>query len=102
MKMKNTEFANIFFLCEDDGSIIGIRRDPGKYQEDYYIGDVVEVTDDGCGYICPGIKTPGIGKITRVHKDGGDDHFFTVEMENGEIGYYIKSNRLRVIASSHR
>lgn len=100
MKTRKTMFANIFYLVDDSGNIIGVRENPGKYQQDYYVGDVVRVTDDGRGYICPGIKTPGIGKITRVHEDD-TDHFFTVKMENGETGFSIKSARLEVIISSY-
>ena len=97
MKFDHTNFDNIFYICNDEGVIIGIRENPGKYQRDYYVGDTVEVTDDGCGYICPGITTPGVGKI---HRDD-NDHFFTVKMENGEIGLSVKSARLKVVTHTH-
>lgn len=99
MKTRKTAFANIFYLIDAEENIVGIRTNPGKYQKEYYVGDIVKVTDDGCGYICPGIKTPGNGKIVSVHEDD-TDHFFTVKMENGETGS-VKSNRIEVIHSTY-
>ena len=101
MKTRNTMFANIFYLIDDEGNIVGIRKDHGKYQKEYYVGDLVKVTDDGHGYISPGIKTPGIGIIAAVHEDD-TDHFFTVKMENGETGLSVKWHRLEVINNAER
>ena len=102
METRNTMFANIFYLIDDEENIVGIRIDPGKYyQKDYFVGDVVKVTDDGHGYISPGIETPGIGIITDVHEDD-TDHFFTVKMENGETGLSVKWHRLEVIYDAGR
>lgn len=95
MTLKRTSFSNIFYICDNEGNIFGIREDPGVFQKDYYVGEMVKVTGDIHGYICPGIRTPGIGRITCVHEDN-TDHFFTVEMVNGEIGS-VKSARLEVI-----
>lgn len=100
MKTKKTAFANILYICDDHENVVGIRINPGKYQRKYYVGDIVKVTDDGCGYICPGIRTPGKGRIVSVHEDD-TDHFFTIEMENGEIGRAVKANRLEVVRSTY-
>ena len=94
METRNTMFANIFYLIDDEGNIVGIREDID--QKEYYVGDIVKVTDDGYGYISPGIKTPGIGKIVAVREDD-TDHFFTVKMENGETAFGVKAARIEVI-----
>ena len=96
METKRTMFANVFYIKEGD-ELVGIRENPGEYQQDFYVGDVVNVSDDGYGYICPGIKTPGIGVIAGVREDD-TDHFFCIEMANGEFGY-CKSARLEVISN---
>ncbi|MBR2544091.1 hypothetical protein IKF04_02205 [Candidatus Saccharibacteria bacterium] len=52
--------------------IIGIKINPGKFERKYCVGDAVEVTGDIYGYICPGITSPGTGKIIEVHRDSTD------------------------------
>ncbi len=61
----------------------------------YMVGDHVEVSDDGCGYITPGISRPGYGRIARIYHDK-TDHFYEIQMENGERGT-VKSARIRVV-----
>lgn len=96
MKTERTTFGNIFYMLDDDGKIIGIKINPGRFERKYCVGDAVKVTGDIYGYICPGITSPGTGKIIEVHRDSTDG-FFTVEMENGDIGYSVKADRLEII-----
>ena len=92
--LRETIYSNVFYIYEGE-DLVGIRHDPGKYQQDYLTGDVVMVTDDGNGYICSGITTPGIGMIVGVREDD-TDYFFAIQMANGEHGF-CKSNRLEVL-----
>ncbi len=98
METKATMFDNISYLI-NGGDIVGIRVDTGRCIKEYYVGDTVEVTGDCRGYICSGIKTPGKGKIVSVRKDD-TDHFFVVEMENGETGI-MKYHRMEVIKRTY-
>ena len=96
MTLKRTSFGNIFYVCEGD-DLIGVCHDPDReYRRDYFVGDFVEVTDDGRGYICPGISKPGIGMIIGVREDD-TDHFFRVMTLEGEVGF-CKSARIEVIS----
>lgn len=95
LDIRRSNISNYYYLVDND-QIVGVRTNPGEFQKDYMVGDTVDVTNDGHGYISPGISTPGRGKITAVHKDD-TDHFFTVVMENGEVGLSVKPHRLKVV-----
>lgn len=66
-----------------------------EHERSYLLGDVVKITADPRGYICPGISCPGRGKITEIQEDD-TDHFYGVQMDNGEFGF-MKSARIKVI-----
>lgn len=93
MELKKTKYGNIFYIYEDD-DLVGIVEDPETHPQYFFVGDVVKVTDDGNGYICPGISHNGIGVIIGIQEDD-TDHFFEIQMLNGESGT-CKSNRLEV------
>lgn len=89
MKLEPTIYANYNLVIGTNGTPIGVQID-GKVAFELY--DMVHVTDDGCGYICPGIRHCGIGQIVEIRRDD-TDHFFGVRMQSGEFGY-MKSNRM--------
>ena len=58
--------------------------------------NLVQVTDDGHGNICPGISHGGIGKIVEIRRDD-TDHFFGVLMNNREFGFMKDARIKRVL-----
>ena len=89
MKKEATGFFNYFLLVNDAGTPIAVEIDG---IEAFSLNDVVKVTDDGNGYICSGISKPGMGRIIEIRRHD-TDHFFGVQMENGEFGY-MKCSRM--------
>lgn len=93
MKLESTIYANYkLVINEKTNNPIAVKID-GTIA--YRIHDHVKVTHDGFGYICPGITKPGFGQIVEIRRDK-TDHFFGVEMSNGEFGY-LKAERIQVI-----
>ena len=93
LRLESTGFSNMhLIICVSlDAPVGAVIND--KY---YFVGDRVKVTDDGRGYIAPGIKRPGYGIIQSVKRDN-TDHFFNILMDNGEKGT-VKAWRIEVVA----
>lgn len=83
MKLEPTCFSNYLLVIDEQGTPVGVKID-GVVA--FRLNDTVKVTADCRGYICPGITSPGIGQIVKIKRDD-TDHFFGVEMQNGEFGY---------------
>ena len=90
MKLESTCYANHKLVINEQGTPVAVQID-GVVAFRLY--DTVHVTDDGHGYICPGITHSGIGQIVEIRRDD-TDHFYGVQMSNGEFGY-MKSSRMR-------
>lgn len=89
MKLENTIYSNHKLVVDDNGTPIAVQVN-GEIA--FRLNDTVRVTDDGRGYICPGICHSGIGKIVKIRRDD-TDHFYGVQMNNGEFGY-MKYSRM--------
>ena len=83
MKLETTIYANHLLVINEENTPVAVEIN-GVVA--FRLNDTVEVTADSQGYICPGIRTPGIGKIVEIRRDD-TDHFYGVEMQNGEFGY---------------
>lgn len=93
MKLENTIFSNYQLIIDEFDIPVAVQiNGTVKYQ----LYDQVRVTDDGHGYICPGINHDGFGKIVQIRRDDSD-HFFGVLMDNGEFGF-MKSNRMEKLS----
>jgi len=62
-------------VCGDIIGAIYDRKTP--YERRFMTGDVVKVTGDTRGYICPGITKPGLGRIAGI------------EYKNDEVRYHV-------------
>lgn len=93
LRLEDAFFDNHKFIVIDDGSglTLGVLRN----ETVYLIGDRVEVTGDVKGYIGGGITKPGLGYITQIERNC-TDHYFGVEMDNGEFGF-VKSARIEIL-----
>lgn len=89
MTLENTIYANHKLMIDEFGIPVGVQID-GK--EAFRLYDMVRVTDDGRGYICPGINSPGYGRIIEIRRDS-TDHFYGIKMSNGEFGF-VKCTRI--------
>lgn len=89
MKLESTCYANHKLVIDDNGTPVAVQIN-GVVAFRLY--DTVWVTGDCHGYICPGIRQPGIGQIAEIRRDS-TDHFYGVQMRNGEFGY-MKCNRM--------
>ena len=89
MKLEPTNISNYKLVINEQGSPVAVQIN-GVVA--FRLNDTVKVTDDGYGYICPGISKPGIGQIVEICRDD-TDHFFGVQMRNGEFGY-MKCSRM--------
>ena len=89
MKLESTCYANHHLVINDQGTPVAVQIN-GVVA--FRLNDTVKVTDDGHGYICPGIKYPGIGQIVEIRRDN-TDHFYGVRMRSGEFGY-MKCSRM--------
>jgi len=83
MKLESTNISNYKLVIDEEGTPVGV-QDSGVIK--IRLNDIVTVTGDCRGYICPGVKKPGIGKIVKIRRDD-TDHFYGVQMNNGELGY---------------
>jgi len=90
MRTEGTIYANHKLIINEVGTPVGVLIN-GEIAFNLY--DSVEVTDDGHGYICPGIKHAGIGRIVEIRRDN-TDHFYGVRMANGEFGF-MKHERMK-------
>lgn len=91
MKLENTIFANYKLVLDEIDIPVAVQI---KGEVKYKLEDRVRVTDDGRGYICPGITHEGSGRIIRIRRDDSD-HFFGVLMDSGEYGY-MKAARMQL------
>ena len=92
MKLENTIFSNYQLVVDEFNIPVAVRING---EDKYRLYDRVRVTDDGHGYICPGINHEGMGKIVEICRDDSD-HFFGVLMDNGEFGF-MKSARIELV-----
>ena len=89
MELESTCYANHKLVIDNQGTPVAVQID-GVIA--FRLNDIVEVTGDCYGYICPGIQYPGIGRIVDIRRDS-TDHFYGVQMRNGEFGY-VKGLRI--------
>ena len=89
MKLENTVYSNHKLVIDDNDTPVAVQIN-GVVE--FRLNDIVRVTDDGHGYICSDIHHSGIGRIIDIRRDN-TDHFYGVEMKNGEFGY-IKYNHM--------
>lgn len=89
MRLESTCYSNHKLVIDDQGTPVAVQID-GVVA--FSLNDTVKVTDDGHGYICPGIRQSGIGQIVEIRRDD-TDHFYGVKMRNGEFGY-MKCDRM--------
>ena len=82
MYLESTCFANHKLVIDDNGTPVAVQIN-GVVA--FRLNDTVKVTGDCRGYICPGITQPGIGRIVKIRRDD-TDHFYGIEMANGEHG----------------
>ena len=96
MKYKNTMFSNVKYIVDESDRLVGVCYNPGNpsFERVYFKGDRVRITGDCHGFICCGIKKPGLGWILDIREDS-TDHFFHVVTDNGESGF-CKEARLSV------
>lgn len=90
MKLEATNLSNYKLVIGDDDTPIGVQIN-GVVA--FRLNDIVEVTADCRGYIAPGITSPGVGKIVEIRRHD-TDHFFVVQMDNGESGF-VKDCRMK-------
>jgi len=92
MKLENGCFSNHKLIIDEFNIPVAVQIN-GK--EAFRLYDMVDVTDDGHGYICPGITKPGIGRIVEIRRDM-TDHYFGVLMDNGQFGHmkYARMERM--------
>lgn len=92
MKLETTIFSNYELVIDEFDIPVAVQIN-GEVK--YRLYDLVRVTDDGRGYICPGIEHEGIGRIVEIRRSDSDN-FFGVLMDNGEFGF-MKFLRLKLI-----
>ena len=92
MKLEETLYSNYKLVIDEFDIPVAVMVN-GEVR--YRLYDRVSVTDDGHGYICPGITKEGVGRIMQIERDD-TDHFFGVLMNTGEFGF-MKDNRLEVV-----
>lgn len=92
MKIERTSYANYQLVIDEFNIPVAVRVNG---EDKYRLYDLVRVTDDGHGYICPGITHGGVGRIVEIRKDK-TDHFFGVLMNNGEFGF-MHSGRIKMV-----
>lgn len=81
-----TNIANHEYIFDEDGDLIGVVFDRGFLLERRFMkGDRVYVSDDGFGYIGPGLTHPCTGTIAEIRLSDSD-HYFYVIMDDGETG----------------
>ncbi len=92
MKIEHTIFSNYELVVDEFDIPVAVQVN-GELK--YRLYDVVRVTADCRGYICPTIMHEGTGRIVEIRRDESD-HFFGVLMDNGEFGF-MKSTRLEFV-----
>ena len=96
MKVKETMFSNIQIVLDEFDIAVAVRVD-GK--DKYHLYDMVKVTGDCRGYIAPGIRHEGAGRIVEI-RDNDVDHFYGVLMnETHEFGF-VKAARIKLAWSN--
>ena len=92
MKVEETAFANYQLIIDEFDIPVAVRINE---EDKYRLYDIVRVTADCRGYICPTISREGTGRSVEIRRDDSD-HFFGVLMDNGEFGV-MKSTRMEVL-----
>ncbi|MCI8290958.1 MAG: hypothetical protein HFJ25_01700 [Clostridia bacterium] len=92
MKLEPTVYANYFLMIGANDTPVGVQINGVVAFE---LDDVVYVSDDGHGYICPNVTRGGLGKIVEIRRDD-TDHFFGVQMDNGQFGYMKRARLMRL------
>lgn len=92
MKLEDTIFSNYKLVIDEFNIPVAVRING---EDKFKLYDLVRVTNDGCGYICPEIKHEGMGKIVEIRRDDSD-YFFGVLMNNGEFGF-MKDARMELV-----
>ena len=95
MKLISTIFSNYQLLATNDGEIKSLIKNE---EVAYSVGDIVVVTPDSMGYICPGVTRGGLGKITKMREDS-TDYWIGVKMNDGQFGY-MKDSRVTKVKVS--
>lgn len=99
VNLESTIYSNHHLIIKSStGEPVGVAIISFGKEDVYRLGDYVKVEDDGRGYICPGIRRPGIGQITEIRRDD-TDHFYGVTMDSGERGT-MKYTRIAKRAST--
>ncbi len=93
MKVKNTMFSNIQLVVDEFDIPVAVQID-GK--EKYRLYDTVKVTGDCRGYIAPGIKHEGYGRIVEI-RDDDVDHFYGVLMNGTHEFGFVKGARIQLL-----
>ena len=93
MKLEETSYSNYQLVIDEFNIPVAVRVNG---EDKYRLYDLVQVTDDGHGNICPGISHGGIGKIVEIRRDD-TDHFFGVLMNNREFGFMKDARIKRVL-----
>ena len=94
IKLEKGRFENYKFIVQRvDGKTVGLKID----EKEYLLSNRVEIRADSDGRICAGIMHEGLGTITRI-KRNGTDHYFGVQMDDGEFGYVSVARIWKVIA----
>ena len=93
MKLERTVFANIQVVRDEFDIAVAVRVD-GK--DRYHLYDMVKVTGDCRGYITPGIKHEGVGRIVEIRTDDMDYFYGVLMNETHEFGF-VKAARITVL-----
>ncbi len=83
MKLEKTIHPNHSLVINEDNIPVAVVV---NRMVAFRLNDLVIVTPDKNGNICPGIKHGGIGRIVEIRRTD-TDRFYGVQMENGEFGY---------------
>ena len=93
LKLKETMFSNIQIVIDEFEIPVAVQVD-GK--EKFRLYDNVKVKGDCRGYIAPGIKHEGAGRIVEI-RDDDVDHFYGVLMTGTNEFGFVKESRLEKI-----
>ena len=94
VRFESAGFLNWYYVVPDSGNSdepVGVLEDGTLY----FVGDRVQLEDDGHGYIGGGIMCACKGWIVRIRRDD-TDHFYGIYTDKGEFGF-VKSARITLI-----
>lgn len=95
MNKRTAFFTNDFFLLDEDGKIVGIECNGHRAM----LGDRVRIKGDTHGFIASGITKEGYGKIVDF-TDNYSDHYFGIQMENGEYAHVKRARIAEILPST--